>query len=203
MVAVLVLLFLLDFPDKSAKSSQLEFRTFLSPEEVTVILDRIERDRGDATPEKFSLGVIISNLKDWKLWDCFLLLLCNVCPFPKTKSRHCTATDSRAQNTVAYSFAYFLPLILHGQMGYSIEMTYVLIFPPYVLAAIVSQQRAFAKLAANYIAVDVHSRIHWRPLHDSRSNYSFQCNRDHHWCQHVCTIRHAYITLSFLMLTFS
>ncbi|KAK4938331.1 hypothetical protein LTR10_021215 [Elasticomyces elasticus] len=97
-VAMLVLLFLLDFPDKAAQPSKLGIRAFLTPEEVTVILDRIERDRGDALPERFSLKTVLSALKDWKLWDCFLLLLCN--------------------------------------MEYSIEMTYVLIFPPYVLAAI-------------------------------------------------------------------
>lgn len=42
------------------------------------------------------------------------------------------------QNTVAYSFAFFLPQILLYGMGFSLTMTYVLIFPPYVLAAVVS-----------------------------------------------------------------
>ncbi|KIW30862.1 uncharacterized protein PV07_02555 [Cladophialophora immunda] len=115
-IAVVVLVFLLDFPDKAARPRKLAIRSFLTPEEATVILNRIERDRGDATPEKFSFKKILAELKDWKIWECCLLLLCN--------------------NTVAYAFAYFLPLILHGAMGYSILTTYILIFPPYVLAAI-------------------------------------------------------------------
>lgn len=39
---------------------------------------------------------------------------------------------------VAYSFAFFLPTILLYGMGFSLEITYILIFPPYVLAAVVS-----------------------------------------------------------------
>ncbi|KIW94130.1 uncharacterized protein Z519_05446 [Cladophialophora bantiana CBS 173.52] len=115
-VAIVVLVFLIDFPDKAVRPSKLGFRRFQTPNEATVILARIERDRGDAIPEKFSPQVVFNHLKDWKIWEYCVLLLCN--------------------NTVAYSFAYFLPLILHSGMGYSIPMTYTLIFPPYVLAAI-------------------------------------------------------------------
>ncbi|EXJ56331.1 uncharacterized protein A1O5_12598 [Cladophialophora psammophila CBS 110553] len=115
-VAIVVLFFLIDFPDKAARPTKLGFRRFLTPNEAAVILARIERDRGDAIPEKFSLKVVLNHLKDWKIWEYCILLLCN--------------------NTVAYAFAYFLPLILHSGMGYSIPMTYTLIFPPYVLAAV-------------------------------------------------------------------
>lgn len=38
-----------------------------------------------------------------------------------------------------YSYSYFLPLILRGSFGYSLEKSYILNFPPYALAAIVSQ----------------------------------------------------------------
>ncbi|KAK6371558.1 uncharacterized protein PV06_01409 [Exophiala oligosperma] len=115
-IAVFVLVMLLDFPDKGARKRILGLKPFITPDEATVILNRIERDRGDSTPEKFSLIAVLGHMKDWKIWECFVLLLCN--------------------NTVAYSFAYFLPLILHGGMGFSILKTYILIFPPYVLAAI-------------------------------------------------------------------
>ncbi|KAJ9612134.1 hypothetical protein H2200_003731 [Cladophialophora chaetospira] len=35
-----------------------------------------------------------------------------------------------------YSYSYFLPLILRGSFGYSVEKSYILNFPPYVLASI-------------------------------------------------------------------
>ncbi|OAL32680.1 hypothetical protein AYO20_07838 [Fonsecaea nubica] len=115
-IAVLVLLFLLDFPDRAARPSLLGFRSFLTPDEAAIVLARIERDRGDAVPERFTPRVIFSHLKDWRVWEFCLLLMCN--------------------NTVAYAFAYFLPLILNGGFGYSLLKTYILIFPPYVLAVI-------------------------------------------------------------------
>ena len=37
-----------------------------------------------------------------------------------------------------YSFSFFLPLILKGSLKYSLEKTYVLLFPPSVLGVIVS-----------------------------------------------------------------
>src|ERR1700744_5807893 len=77
-VAVVVHTFLFDFPDQAARARKLGFRSFLAPSEVTVILDRIERDRGDATPEKFTFKSVLGHLKDWKIWEYCLLLLCNV-----------------------------------------------------------------------------------------------------------------------------
>jgi branched-subunit amino acid transport protein len=41
------------------------------------------------------------------------------------------------QNVVTYSFGFFLPIILRSEMGFSIAMSQVLSFPPYVFAAIV------------------------------------------------------------------
>ena len=35
-----------------------------------------------------------------------------------------------------FSFGYFLPIILHSEMGYSTAMSQILAFPPYVVAAI-------------------------------------------------------------------
>lgn len=48
------------------------------------------------------------------------------------------SVTNQRQNVVAYSFSYFLPIILKSGMGYSTAMSQVLSFPPYVLAAIVS-----------------------------------------------------------------
>lgn len=77
-IAILVLLFLINFPDKAARPSLFGFRPFLTPDEAATVLARIERDRGDAVPERFTPKVIFSHLKDWRVWEFCLLLLCNV-----------------------------------------------------------------------------------------------------------------------------
>lgn len=48
-----------DFPDKA---------TFLTPAESKIVRDRIDRDRGDAVPDKMTMGVIFKHLGDFKLW---------------------------------------------------------------------------------------------------------------------------------------
>ena len=89
-----------------------------------MILSRIANDRGDALPEKLTMKTLKKYAADWKIWEFGLLIGCN--------------------NTVVYSFAFFLPLILKGALGYSLEKTYVLLFPPAVLGAMVSVSGAMA-----------------------------------------------------------
>ncbi len=94
-----------------------------------MILARIANDRGDALPEKLTRKTLAKYASDWKIWEFGLLIGCN--------------------NTVVYSFAFFLPLILKGALGYSLEKTYVLLFPPAVLGAIVSVPEAVAEHMTN------------------------------------------------------
>jgi MFS family permease len=114
-IGVLAGIILIDFPDRAARPGVFFKRGFLTPEEAAIILARVERDRADAVPEPLNFHNIVQALSDWKMWQFPLLLFCN--------------------NLTVYSFSYFLPLILHGSMGYSIKMTYFLHIPPYVCAA--------------------------------------------------------------------
>ena len=77
-VALFVLAFLVDFPDKAARPRKFGVKPFLTADEATIALNRIERDRGDATPEKMTVRLVLSKLKDWKQWEMCILLLCNV-----------------------------------------------------------------------------------------------------------------------------
>ena len=79
---------------------------------------RIAHDRGDAAPEPLTIKRILFYMRDWKVWEFGVLILCN--------------------NATVYSFAYFLPLILKGGFGYSLIKTYALLLPPYLLGAVVS-----------------------------------------------------------------
>lgn len=114
-IGIIALLVLIDFPDRATKARPWTKRSFLSEREASVILARIARDRGQESREKLTLDRILTYLRDWKVWEFALLILCN--------------------NATVYSFAYFLPLILREGFGYSLLKTYALILPPYVFGA--------------------------------------------------------------------
>lgn len=106
---------IIDFPDKASNPSPITKRPFLTVQESTIILARIQRDRGDAVVDKLTWANIRHHLKDWKIWEFAWLYFLN--------------------NVVAYSWGYFLPIILRNDMGYSVSMSQIMSFPPYVLAA--------------------------------------------------------------------
>lgn len=107
---------IIDFPDKSTKPHPITRRPFLTTNEAAIILARIQRDRGDAVVDKLTKSTILLHLRDWKIWEFAWLYFLN--------------------NVVAYSWGYFLPIILRTDMGYSVAMSQILSFPPYVLAAV-------------------------------------------------------------------
>ena len=106
---------IIDFPDKAAQPSPITKRPFLTVDEAAIILARIQRDRGDAVADKLTWATIAKHLRDWKIWEFAWLYFLN--------------------NVVAYSWGYFLPIILRNDMGYSVAMSQIMSFPPYVLAA--------------------------------------------------------------------
>jgi hypothetical protein len=107
---------IVDFPDKATKPSAITRRPFLTEPEATVVLARIQRDRGDAVVDKLTKKTILLHLRDWKIWEFAWLYFLN--------------------NAVSYSFGYFLPVILRNDMGHSVAMAQILSFPPYVVAAV-------------------------------------------------------------------
>ncbi len=64
-IAIVGYVFLVDFPEDAAKS-----KFFLSNEEIKIMVDRVERDRGDAHLEAFSIWSYLAEARDWKCW-CF------------------------------------------------------------------------------------------------------------------------------------
>lgn len=107
---------IIDFPDKAHKRGLVLRKPFLTVHEANLIMERIDRDRGDATSEPLTFTSIMVHLKDWKIWEFAWRFLLN--------------------NVVTYSFGYFLPIILKSGMGYSTTMSQVLSFPPYAFACI-------------------------------------------------------------------
>ncbi|KAF2017694.1 major facilitator superfamily transporter [Aaosphaeria arxii CBS 175.79] len=103
---------LVDFPDKAHKSWK-----FLSEREARFIIERVDRDRGDAKPEPFSSAKFFRAGTDPKIW-VYAMIFFNT-------------------TTVTYALAYFLPIILTRNMGFDVGTSQCLVAPPYALAAIV------------------------------------------------------------------
>lgn len=107
---------ILDFPNKAGK--------FLTPAEQSFVIERINRDRGDAEEDEINFSKIIHHLKDWRLYFWAINLM--ACTLP------------------GYAYSYFLPVILRQGMGYSTSESQLLSAPPYVLAAVVCYFCGFA-----------------------------------------------------------
>lgn len=103
---------LVDFPD--GKHGEWNF---LPANEKRFIMAKVNRDRGDAKTTPFSWNVYLRCALDAKIWG-FALIFC------------CTTT-------ITYALAYFLPIILRENMGFSIGASQCLTAPPYVFAGFV------------------------------------------------------------------
>lgn len=112
--------FLVDFPDRAAATT----RAFLTERECKFILDRIDKDRGDAELEPFNLRKWARAGLDLKIWGFAFLFFLN--------------------GTVAYAIAFFLPIILRNSLGFSLAASQCLVAPPYALAAILMYATAWA-----------------------------------------------------------
>lgn len=102
--------FILDeYPEKSR---------FLSNEDRDIIVRLIAEDREESPEQELSVQLILQILRDWKIWVfATMYMLCVV---------------------TSYGMAYFMPLILNGQMGFSGAMSQLLSTPPYFYAVILA-----------------------------------------------------------------
>jgi predicted MFS family arabinose efflux permease len=81
------------------------------------ICARVDADRGDAKPQPFSLAKYLRAGADIKVW-AYAMIFFNT-------------------TTVTYALAYFLPIILTQNMGFSVGASQCLVAPPYAFAGIV------------------------------------------------------------------
>jgi len=109
LLALVSYLLLVDFPD-----SETSLWSFLDQPAKDWIIARVNADRGDAHPETFNLRKYLSPAKDWKVW-AYAIIFCNV-------------------TTINYALAFFLPIILTKNMGFSVGAAQCLVAPPYVAA---------------------------------------------------------------------
>lgn len=103
---------LVDFPDSKRKSWN-----FLGKRECDWIVSRINKDRGDSEVPPFSLKAFLGGGKDWKIWG-YAMIFFNT-------------------TALAYALAYTLPILLIGNMGFTVGQAQCLVAPPYAFAGII------------------------------------------------------------------
>ncbi|ODH53318.1 hypothetical protein GX48_00514 [Paracoccidioides brasiliensis] len=112
-IALFAYIFIVRFPDEELTKPS--FR-FLKPDECQFIVDRLEKDRGDVAMEPFNLVKFLKPALEWHIWGFAFLFFC--------------------LTTVTYSFAFFLPIILKDNLGFSMAASQCLVAPPYAFAGI-------------------------------------------------------------------
>ncbi|KAL4783270.1 major facilitator superfamily domain-containing protein [Aspergillus varians] len=110
-IGILCMIFVVDFPDKG-------FNTwgFLNERECAFILRRLDRDRADANPEPFHIVKFLRPALDLKIWGFAFIFF--------------------ALTALSYGIAYFLPIILRDNMGFSVAASQCLMAPPFAAAGI-------------------------------------------------------------------
>ncbi|KAI8934625.1 hypothetical protein NX059_008318 [Plenodomus lindquistii] len=107
-VALFAVTFIVKFPDQERKNPSWGF---LKPREIDCVIARLNADRGDVEAEAFSWKRFLEAGKDVYIYG-FALIFCFV-------------------TTVAYGFAFTLPIILSTKLKFSMAMSQCLGAPPY------------------------------------------------------------------------
>ncbi|KAH6972118.1 major facilitator superfamily domain-containing protein [Ilyonectria sp. MPI-CAGE-AT-0026] len=102
--------FVLDeYPEKSK---------FLSQQQRHIAVQMIAKDREEHEEEELTVKLVLLTLRDWKIWIFAAIYMLNV--------------------TITYGLAYFMPLILNEQMGFTGALSQVLTTPPYFYSFILA-----------------------------------------------------------------
>jgi len=88
-------IFIVDFPEDARRT-----RNFLTTEEIEIMVNRIDEDRGDAHVPKFDIREYLANAADWKIWVL--------------------AMNFGLTSMVIYAVAYFLPIVLRDELGFAV-----------------------------------------------------------------------------------
>jgi hypothetical protein len=102
-VAILGYFIVLNFPDAILASGK---KGYFTQAELEVVLDRVERDRGDSLPDKLTQENFWRHISSWQLWMYGFMFLCCSAPI--------------------YAFAYFIQMILKT-MGYTTAVVFLLV----------------------------------------------------------------------------
>jgi hypothetical protein len=110
-VALFAFGFICKFPDEEVVKPS--FR-FLKTNEINVVIDRLNTDRGDVQPEPFTLKKFLAPATDWYIYGFAFMFFCTT--------------------TISYGFAFFLPIILSTKLQFSVAMAQCMGAPPYAFS---------------------------------------------------------------------
>jgi len=102
-IAVIGYWIVLNFPDSILASGK---KGYFTQAELAVVLDRVERDRGDSLPDKLTWQKFWRHVLSWQLWVYGVMFLCCSAPI--------------------YAFTYFIQTILKT-MGYPTAVVFLLV----------------------------------------------------------------------------
>ncbi|KAF8653303.1 hypothetical protein AX16_004003 [Volvariella volvacea WC 439] len=112
-IGIVAWFFIPSFPDQNS---------FLTEEQTRWVLERIEKDRGDAEPDRIHFKKFLLILTDWKIWVYVIMHFCAIMP--------------------TLALAYFSNIILSA-MGWSNAMSIFLANPPYLFGVDIDGPRGF------------------------------------------------------------
>ncbi|CAK7206455.1 hypothetical protein SEUCBS139899_009250 [Sporothrix eucalyptigena] len=108
---------------------------FLNTEQRDLTVRLLTQDREKESQEKLTISTILHTLQDWKVWIFAILYMLCV--------------------TGTYGLAYYIPLILNSQMGFTGAISQLLTTPPYfygfILSVAVSSLSDHHKIRSPYI----------------------------------------------------
>ncbi|KAL6155002.1 hypothetical protein ACJQWK_01321 [Exserohilum turcicum] len=132
-IALVGYFLVIGFPDTMLASGKMQGFT---QQELQIILDRIERDRRDSTPDRLHWAKFRQHVTTWELWVYGLMFL--TCSSP------------------IYAFAYFIQIIL-GTIVSSTALVFLLCAPPYIASI-------FWTAGCAYLADRTRLRMPWMLL---------------------------------------
>jgi hypothetical protein len=119
-VAIFAISFIVKFPDEERTKSSWGF---LKATEIDFVIARLNADRGDAEPEAFTWKRFLQPATEWYIYGFPIILF--------------------LITTIAYAFAFFLPIILNTNLKFSMAMSQCLGAPPYVASGILMYAAAW------------------------------------------------------------
>ncbi|OAL00001.1 MFS general substrate transporter [Phaeosphaeriaceae sp. SRC1lsM3a] len=129
-IAIIGYFLVIGFPDTMLASNKMQGFT---QQELEVVLNRIERDRGDSKPDKLTWAKFRTHVANWELWAYgFMFLTCSA---------------------PIYAFAYFIQIIL-GTIVDSTALVFLLCAPPYLVSI-------FWTVACAWLADRTRVRMPW------------------------------------------
>lgn len=119
-VAIFAVAFIIKFPDEERSKPSWGF---LKPQELDLVIDRLNADRGDVEPEKFTWKRFLEPATEWYIYGFPIILF--------------------LVTTIAYAFAFFLPIILKTNLNFNTAMSQCLGAPPYAFSGVLMYASAW------------------------------------------------------------